>query len=444
MILPSKPLALNIRIGNASDVPMEKIPVKLMINGQQKAAAGADLPANDSYTLKVTLTPERSGWHYGLVQIEDYPVTFDDTYYFAFEVRYRIPVLVINEDNNENVLSQFYKSDSLFSLTMTTYRQVNYTSLSSYSLIILNSVPAISSGLISQLKTYVENGGNLLLIPSFNGNDDHDALLSAFGAGRSSGIDTTSTRVVSINESHPLFDEVIIKIPENANLPVVHQHLVYRYGLGSGVKALVTMLNGDDFLLTVQLQNGTLLLLAVPLSSNYSNFTTHPLFVPVMYGAALQGKPRQDLAFVTGKDIALETRQFVQKNSEQPFVLSKAAEDYSFIPEQLMLGGKFLINTHDGITSNGFYDLLFGDSVYHVFSYNYNRSESTLQFLSAQQIEDELLKTRLRNFSVPENELANPADIVKVLRKDKEIWKLFIIFALVMLLVEVLILRFWK
>jgi len=34
--------------------------------------------------------------------------------------------------------------------------------------------------------------------------------------------------------------------------------------------------------------------------------------------------------------------------------------------------------------------------------------------------------------------------VVKALQKENELWKLFIIFALLMLLAEVLMLRYWK
>ncbi len=445
IILPSKSFDLNISLGNASDSPLEKIPLKLFINDQQKAAAGADLAANDEQILRVTITPDKPGWHYGLIQIEDYPVTFDDSYYFSFEVQSRIPVLVINGAGENNVLRQFYESDSIFDLDMTDYRNVNYNSLDAYSLIVLNSLPGLSSGLISQIKTYTENGGNVIFIPTLDEDlKEENAFLKSLGAGRIVEIDTAKTRVVNIKENHPLFREIITDIPQNADLPVVRKHLKYSYTISSGIESLISLLNGDDFLLTRQVKNGRLFMLSVPLDLVYSNFMTHPLFIPVMYGAALQGNPKKDLAYTVKKDIALETKQFKREESETPFILSKRNETYTFIPEQMRLGGKFLLNTHEGIASDGFYELMLHDSVYHVFSYNYNRLESEMYFLSIPELEESIKGSGIKHFSVIDTNQTNPADVVEAIQKDKEFWKLFIIFALLMLLVEVLILRFWK
>ena len=163
-----------------------------------------------------------------------------------------------------------------------------------------------------------------------------------------------------------------------------------------------------------------------------------------MYGPALQGNPKNNLAYVVGKDIALETRQQLTEVEETPFVMVRESDGYTFIPEQMMMGGKFLLNTHEGIISDGFYEMQLKDSVFHVFAYNYNRGESSRDFYSKSELEDALSSSAVSNFVVLDPELTAPGDVVKALQKESELWKLFIIFALLFLLVEVLILRLWK
>jgi hypothetical protein len=192
------------------------------------------------------------------------------------------------------------------------------------------------------------------------------------------------------------------------------------------------------------LKNGNLFILSTPLSSQYGNFATHPLFVPVMYGAALQGNPDRNLAYVVNKDIALETKQYIRSESDVPFVFSKQNEDYTFIPEQMMLGGKLSLNTHDGIIDDGYYELTYNDSIYHVFAYNFNRAESEMYFLRKDDLNDRLEKSGIANYSVTDLSTADPTELLDTLQPEEEFWKLFIIFALGMLLVEILILRFWK
>ena len=445
IILPGKTFDLNIRVSNASDTPLEKIPLKLSLNSKQKAAAGVDLAAHDSKVLTITVVPEKAGWQYGLVSLEDYPVTFDDNYHFAFEVQSKIPVLTINGVETGSSLQQFYYSDSTFMLTTTDYRNVNYNTLSRYSLIVLNSLPGYSSGLISQLGIYMENGGNVLFIPAVDGNrTEENNFLRSVSAGRIAEADTAETRVVRVRESHPLFRDIITGIPEHADLPVVRWHVRYSYPVSSGLESLATLLNGDDFLLAGKVEKGNLFLLSVSLDQEAGNFRVHPLFVPVMYGTALQGNPAENHAYVVGRDIALEARQSRGVGDDIPYRMVRQPDGYTFIPEQLMMGGKFLLNTHDGILSSGFYDLRRKDSLYHVFAYNYNRAESYQEYLDPDAVDEALQKTGIRRFTVVESALQTSGEVEGMVQKESAVWKLFIIIALLMLLVEVLILRFWK
>ncbi|MEJ2594322.1 MAG: BatA and WFA domain-containing protein [bacterium] len=444
-LLPGRPFDLHIGVSNASDNPLEKIPLKLSVNGLQKAAAGVDLEAEDRQTLKVTVVPDRIGWNYGIISLEDYPITFDDSYYFTFRVQSRIPVMVINGPDSGMSLLKFYVSDSTFDLTSTGYRNINYNVLDQFALIVLNSLPGYSSGLISQLKRYLENGGNVLFIPSHDGNRAEENLfLRAVNAGKIIAADTNSTRVVKIRESHPLFREVITAIPDNADLPMVNWHVRYQYAVSSGMESLATMLNGDDFLITRRVKKGNLFLLAVSLHPSSGNFATHPLFVPVMYGTALQGQTSRNLAYIVGKDITLETKQGRNQVGDLPYRLVRKSDGYTVIPEQMMMGSKFLLNTHDGITENGFYDLQLQDSIYHVFAYNYNRSESDQRFLTPEELEAELQQSGIRQFNVVGDTLETTGELAGILQKESDVWKLFIIFALLLLLAEIMILRFWK
>jgi len=444
-VMRGKPAKLKIRIKNSSEEDMEKIPLKLSINGNQKAAAGVDIPGKSFEDINVSVTPGKSGWQLGVIEIEDYPVTFDDQYFFSFFVSNRVKVLEIYDEEPSVVLREFYNSDSIFEFNSVNSRQVNYNSLNEYRMIILNSLSALSSGLIKQIADYTEKGGNLLFIPQTEGAfENENVFLKTFDAGRVTQLDTSRTRVVSIKSKHELFSEAIIEIPDNANLPVVFSHLKYNYNISSGLESLVNLLNGDDFLLTKEFGNGQLFLLASPLQQDFSNFPTQALFVPVMYGIAITQRIQQKMAYTLGLDYQLETDISSTTQSEIPFSLKDISTAYSFIPEQKLMGGKLIMNTHEGIPNAGFYHLQLHDSVFDVFAYNFNRDESLMDFVDSDDLEDEIGTSGLTNFKIIKNIGGDYSKVAEAMQKESEIWKLFIIFALLMLLAEILILRFWK
>ena len=94
VVLPNKSAQLKIRLKNASDSNLEKIPLKVFINEQQKAVAGVDLKAKGEEIVAVNFTLQKPGWQKGLVQIEDYPINFDDKLFFTFRVSNKIKILM--------------------------------------------------------------------------------------------------------------------------------------------------------------------------------------------------------------------------------------------------------------------------------------------------------------------------------------------------------------
>lgn len=445
VLLPGKQLSLTIRVRNASDLDLEKIPLKLSINDQQKAVAAIDIPALSFEDLSVTITPNTTGWQRGLIEIEDFPVTFDDKFYFTFFVSQSINVLELFHEKPSSVLKQFYSSDSIFNFQSVNYRQLNYNYFNDYRLIILNSLPAISSGLVNQLKKYMKNGGTVLFVPD-KGPElaNNNSFLNFFESGRIVNFDTIQSRIVSIKKNHELFRNIILNVPENADLPVLNGHFIYKYSIASGLRSLVNNLDGSDFLLTKKVGNGQLFLLSVPLDPQFGNFTQNALFVPVMYGIATQQEVVKRMAYTIGRDRNLATEISALVLSDSPYLLQSTSDEYSFIPEQKVVSSKLVLDVHEGINQAGFYKLVLNDSVYHVFGFNFNRQESMMDFYTADELNDIRSQLNLKNCLVIEGAQKGYSEVLGSIQKESELWKLFIIFALLFLLAEVLILRLWK
>jgi hypothetical protein len=446
VLIPEKHAQLVIRVKNVSDEDYEKVPLSVKIDGQQRAVAGINLKAKGTETVTVSFSLGKPGWHTGLIEIEDYPITFDDKLYFTFNIQQKLKVLELYDGVAGSVLRLFYQSDSIFQFRQMNYRQIDYNQLKTFKLIILHSLPSYSSGLLTQLRTYVEQGGNILFIPQEEADlTEENKFLQSFQAGRIANIDTTKTRVVGIKQTHELFRESISNIPENADLPTVNLHYRFSYPITSGLESLVNLLNGDDFLLKKKMGKGVIFLLSVPLGKSYTNFSTQALFVPVMYGAATSGGTLPRLFYTLNKDEILTTDISSIPSGESPFSLQKTSSDYSFIPEQQSANGALrLLLRNDNIKTDGFYNLRLNDSIWRVFAFNFDRNESQTEYYSSEEINEKLRSCGLANFQVLKASNNTQTNVINSLQKASKFWMLFIIFALFMLLAEVLVLRFWK
>ncbi|MBL0342554.1 MAG: hypothetical protein IPP71_17620 [Bacteroidetes bacterium] len=94
----NQPIELNVRIRNNGDLDLEAVPVKLIINELQKAVAAADIVSGNYTDVKLTFTASSVGWQRAVVSIIDNPITFDDHFYFSFNVAEFAKILAINTD----------------------------------------------------------------------------------------------------------------------------------------------------------------------------------------------------------------------------------------------------------------------------------------------------------------------------------------------------------
>lgn len=443
-LIPGRRVELTVSIKNSSGSAYEKIPLKLMVDGKQKGVAAIDLKAGEQEMATITFLAGDKGWHEGLVTIEDSPVSFDNQLYFTFHVKDKIRVLEVNNGQPSIALKTFYESDSVFSFSEMNYKMVGLNSMQKADLVILNGLPEFSNGFINQLTEYVSNGGNLLFFPDDNiASSGNNTFLNSFGAGKFILLNQEKVKVSRINQQDGLFKDAIEKIPENADLPVVNKHFQFEYPVNSGITPLAVLLNGDAFLVKKSVGNGQLYVFTAPFGKEFSNLNTHPIFVPIMYGTTFSNKSTSRLSYTIETDNNLNTFIASDNSVETPFYVKKTNSDYSFIPEQQFISGYLNIDVYNNITEDGIYSLSLNDSVYVIYGFNYNRQESKMDFYSEKEIESEMVSLGVENYKIV-NTATSDGLGVSLLQKESDLWKLFIILALLMLLAEVLVLRFWK
>ncbi len=444
-LMIEKVIALSVWIKNDSDTDYEKVPLKLSINGQQKAVAGIDLKAGTSKQVILNFTVSKTGWQYGLIEIEDFPITFDDHMYFAFEVKHNIEVLIIGSKENNKYLKKFYSSDDIFQISEMRYQTIDFGKFKNFDLVILNGIPLISSGLTSHAKQYITDGGNLLFIPpKAETTDDISVFLKDMNSGKVVRFDTTETRVSRLKLSNNLFSESITKVPQNADLPTIKQHYIFNFPTSSGVETLVSLLSGDDFLSKKNIGSGQFYILSVGLDESFGNFASHLLFVPVMHGVASKGSSIENLFYTLGKNHNITLNIDNSIVSESPFFLSSPHTQPYIIPGQKHKNGKLVLSLKDVILMNGYYNLMASDSIISVIAFNYNRDESEMKYNDIDEITEMFEKSDLVYFTILNTSDPNYSEIINALQKESDFWKLFIIFALSVIFIEILILRFWK
>jgi len=440
----NKNVKINFKIKNNSEIPFEKVPLKLIINGKQRAIASIDIKENEEQLISLSYKITESGIQNGIAEITDYPIVYDDKFYFSYHVAENINILIVNGDNENQYLNRIYNLDSAFRLTNTNDKNIDYSTFKNNDLIVLNALKSISSGLAQELLKFTQNGGTLLIFPSseidFESYKQFSVLLKT---DIYQAIDSTDTKVESINLQHPVFADVFEKIPENIDLPKVFTFYTFKSDQLHQKEFLLKMLNGKDFLINTTLGKGHIYLSAVTLEASWSNFPRHAVFVPALFNIALQSQPGFKLFYTLGNDESIIIQK-INLNGEETLLLKGEEKGFELIPEHKNLDSKLEISFHNQIKAAGNYTLFREKQAIKDISYNYDRNESKLDFYTNEEIKKQIKDNQLINFKLIESKNKQLGELIKEINRGIRLWKLFIFLALIFLLGEIFLIRFWK
>lgn len=425
---------LVVKIVNASDKNYENIPIRLSINGQTKTPGSFDIGPNQITYDTLSFSNSESGIQQGEISIKDYPITFDDHFFFSYQLERQLAVASLQEKDKNKVLTALFSSDDFVNLTASNIQQINYQELNNQRLIIVNEIESYSSGLIQELTKFVENGGHLLIFPEQSFAANQNALLSPFGWQMGKRI-SASTKIDYINQKSPIYKNVFDELPNNLNLPIATSY----YDLPNNGEVIMRFQNRKPFLISKLVGKGRIYLAATSLNAEESNFTEHAIFVPTVYNIALNSQ-QSDALFYTINDNNQVTTS-AQVTGEKPMSISGNSID--FIPEQRKTDREFTLYLHGQINKSGNYYLKNGEETIQGLGFNYDRRESNLSAHSEEDLTDILLKSELENYKIftstnelLTNEIANSNSGVAL-------WKYAILLCLLFLGCEVLLLRFY-
>ncbi len=441
--LNQQPLTLTARIFNESDVALENQPLRLYVSDVQRAIASYDINANSFTDVSLTYTLNNESFQDLYLEITDFPVTFDDRFYLSFQLSKNIPVLVINQDDPNRFINTLLNTDSLFNVTNTGISMVDYSSLSRQNLIILNEISTFPEALSGALNEYVTQGGNLLIFPA----DDMERIsmnrfLSSLNVANYRQTDTIKTEVSSINDLHSVYRDVFDEIPENIDLPKVEKYYVLEQQTRSREEYLLQLQNGNLFFTSTPAGKGNVFLSAVPANDEFSNFQRHAIFVPTLYNIALYSNEFYPLWNNLSEDESVMVRNYNPQSDE---VLTLTGQEIEVIPEMRSVNNNIRLFFYDQLQNSGHYKLMSGQEQLRTLSFNHDRRESRLAGYTSEDLEQVLTISDTPNLYLFDSDSSLSVDKqMERIKSARQLWKIFLIIALLFLFAEVLLLRFWK
>ena len=422
----SETIILTIIAKNHSN-NVENVPISLYNENILLGKSTVDIPKNT--TANVEFSVPFMNTINGRITTADLNLTFDNDLYFSINKTDKINVLVIGNDNT--FLSKIYTNDE-FNLTNSKLNELDYSILDNQNLIVLNEIEVISNPLISSLSNAIDNQVHLVIIPNVNSDlNTYNNLLRTINLGNISSKNENKLNITDINFSHPFFKNVFERQIKNFQYPSAKNSYISNL---KNASSLLKFENETAFVSQSKIKNSSLSWLASAINTDNSNFKNSPLIVPLFYNFGKYSYKNSQLNYVIGNSNEIEIKAALQKDD----ILQISNQEQSFIPMQQVGNTTVKITTDTAPLKSGFYTIKNKEQELKNIAFNYNRSESVLQYDEIQTVIQNSTNVKYHtNVKEAFNAINNEY-------KTSSFWQLFLIIALISLIVEILLLKFMK
>lgn len=427
-VLAGEKNVLRVRMRNSGIKPVEGLISKLMVNGAQQATTQISIEANSTTDVKFDLMQNLAAPTRAQITFADFPISFDNDFYFAMNAREKLRVVEVRQGQNVFV-EKVFGNRELFSFRAFSSSNVDYNQIATADLLILHNLTTFDPSLSAAIVSYKLNNGKILIIPSASPDASSYQMLLQLPVKAL----TTSTPVMLDlpDYRNPFFQTVFEERASAMAMPMGSRSLDW----GQDRSAILNLKDGSPFLS----QFSNVFVLACPLEKTYTDFFNHALFLPVMYRIAATGKTIDQRLYYSLRTPVISV-DADSLTGEEPI---KLVGDQELIPAQTNTGRGVLLELPRFRISPGFYQVMANKDTLDLVAFNLNREESLLDQFSATEMNGlSAGNSRVSVFRADSAEAFGSE--IKERYLGTALWKYCLILALVFLLVEVLLLRFLK
>lgn len=361
----------------------------------------------------------------GYVSITDASLKYDNIFYFSITKPEKTNVISIGKTEKSGFLNRIYTPEE-FNYSNSTIETLDYNSIENQDAIVLNELENLPQALVTNLKSFVEKGGNLVFIPSTESKiDETNRLLGSLGQIQFGKNQNTTKLITKIAFQHPLFQSVFEKKIDNFQYPNTKQN----FEINAANPPILSYDDQSCFLTSIQNPVSSVYVFAAPINKMNSNFQNSPLIVPIFYNM-VQNYQKTGVNSIT---IGENQPFLIATNLSKDEILEVKNENDKFIPSQQIFNNKVKLQFNDYPIFAGNFGIYKKEEIVRNISFNYNRSESNLEEPQIQLSDYKVVKSIETVF----NSLLSD-------RSNNEIWKIFVILTLLFLFLEVLIQKLVK
>ncbi|HET8885108.1 MAG TPA: BatA domain-containing protein [Salinimicrobium sp.] len=357
----------------------------------------------------------------GKILVNDKNLQFDNELFFTIEKPEPVNIIAINEADDDFLHRIFTEPD--FSFSSFQSGEVNYKDLANSDFIVLNQLKTIPKSLSETIENLISENVGILIIPDSESNlENYNKLFYELNIPPLSQKKNQQKLVANISFSHPVYEGVFDAKVDNFEYPKVQSF----FEIKNGGIPILSFEDNKAFLI----QQKNIYLFTAALDKKNSNFQNSPLIVPTLFNIGKSTLGEKKLYYVLGDENVINIPVALEKDE----ILEIKSEAMNFIPLQQSFSNNVSITTNELPDIPGNFSVVKEEVPVANISYNLDRSENILNY------------SDLKNGKNIETNESISEVIGEIYSENNisELWKWFVIFALLFLLIEMLILKFLK
>jgi hypothetical protein len=443
LITPGRPIELQATLRNSSRDALPDRLVSVFLEGRRVASRTVSLAGGEAKALEFRFVPEQAGDLGGYVKLEegdDLPA--DDQRHFVLRVPQQIRIALVAPAGSAATftalaLNPSGRPDAFVQVELLSALQFEAADWTLYDAVFIMDAPAFGAGTGAQLHALVESGkGVVVILGPRSDLRAHNAWLPDLGLPSLGDIwqeEGASTQWANVDWAHPLFEGLFEETPK-AISPTINR-LVRTMG-GEALTIISTGV-GLPFLVEARVGRGHAMLMTSSPDPDWSDFYRVGIFPPLMVRLA---------AYLSGTAEGGETAKFdagvpgtIQRLGMAPTTpaeLTGEETSLQVIPRAIPAGFEYPVPP---LKDCGIYDLKQDGRRVTLLAVNVPALETDIGELPIENPE-KFWGGRLQR-TVKASALS---EVILESRYGRELWKTFLVVALLLLVAEMLLGRSGK
>ncbi len=442
----NKPVSFNITITNYSSQAVSNLVVSLFINGERNAQQSVSLNPGESKILTMNVIVNATGYVDAFAEIEDDEIMQDNRRYINFYIPKEVPVIIFTDNPSDSKFVELALTAtnnlSTLKITKKDLTQIASTTLTQYDVVFIIGSQNLVSGL-DRLRSYLNNGGSIFLMPGSNSTlsgfqkitNELNIPSPTLTVGKINS-DTNPIKFDKVDFNHPIFQDLYEnKGKRNIESPEVYYH--FKINTEGKGESIISLMDGSSFLSEFKSGKGKIFVLNTAPVLSWSNFPLKTIFAPLINKSVyyLASKDRTDDQAVAGNNVLIDLRN----NTSPQIKIERPDNSEDYINLQDQANANYIEYGKTDLSGN--YKVYSEKNLIDEFSINTDPQESVTKYLTIKDFENYLKEIDFKGKFINVTKNEDPAKIVLQSRFGSELWRYFILLAIILAIVEMAVAR---